>query len=236
MLGNLLAGLWRENKCAKTPRPGSSCVPSLEELESRLTPTTFISTATNATVQIIPNFFNMTATEKVTATIVPALGGAPITGNFPLPIYFNLNNQVQSTLFGANGQTTTTFTLPLLTLLTSQELTVSFPGILFNNNGDFINYSSSTFNAPLYMNFDNLLFPSMLSFNLLSAQQIFGNTGAPIYNTGQSEMDTLGLFSFRYVDPGVIAQVLIFGQQFPGFFAAALGAYGPAFMNNGAGG
>jgi hypothetical protein len=151
-----------------------------------------------------------------------------------LPIYFNLNNQRQSAPLGANGQATTTFTLPLLTLLTSQELTVSFPGILFNNNtGDFFNYSSSTFNAPLYLNVDNLLFPATLSFNLLSAQQIFDITGPPVYNTGQSEMDNLGLFAFRYVDPGLIAQVLIFGQPLPGFFAAALGAYGPAFMNNG---
>jgi hypothetical protein len=83
MFGNLLTSPLCGNNRAKIPRLGSSIILSLEELESRLTPATFFtSTATNATVQIIPNFFNMTATEKVTATIVPALGALPLP-DFP---------------------------------------------------------------------------------------------------------------------------------------------------------
>lgn len=127
---------------------------------------------------------------------------------------FNLSNQQQQVRFGCDGgPDTATFTLPLLALFTSQELTVQFFGasvVIINT----YNYASSTFNTPLYLNFDNLLFPATVNFGPPSGQQT--------YNTAQGESDDFGLFGFQYVDPGLIASVRGFGQQFPGFFAAAL--------------
>lgn len=142
-------------------------------------------------------------------------------------VSFNLNNQQQQVNLDATGQATATFTLPLLVLFTSQELTVTYPGSSIASPA--VSYGNSAFNAPLYLNFDNLVFAATVSFNPLSAQQMSGG----VYNTAQGETDDFGLFSFQYVDPGLIASVRAFGQDFPGFFAAALGAYGPEFMNNG---
>ena len=59
MFGNLLKTRLRESNRAKTPPPYSS--PSLEELESRLAPVGVdIYTDIILSVQIIPNFFNLT--------------------------------------------------------------------------------------------------------------------------------------------------------------------------------
>lgn len=227
MFGNLLRTRLRGDSRANTPRPRSSVAPSLEELESRMTPSSLvtIATATNASVQIIPNLSNFTITEKVTATVTAALPGTPASA----PVSFNLNNQQQQANLDASGHATATFTLPLLALFTSQELTVKYPGASVVSPSA-ISYSSSTFNAPLYLNFDNLVFAATVSFGAPPAQP---SSGVPVYNTAQGETDDFGLFSFQYVDPGLITSVRSFGQDFPGFFAAALGAYGPAFMNTG---
>jgi hypothetical protein len=240
MFSNLLKTRLRVDNRAKTPPARSS--PTLEELESRFAPVT-INTPTfiNPVVQITPNFFNFTVTEKVTATIT---AGGPLGNRAGSTIFFNLNNQQQQAGVDSSGHAITTFTMPLLTVLTSQTLTAFVPGADFlgRNPGEFFHYPDSTFTAPLYLNFDNLLFPGTVSFGPPPAQSptilppAQSPSGLPPYNSAQGETDDFGLFSFQYVDPGLIASVQMFGQQFPGFFAAALGAYGPAFMNNGGSG
>lgn len=219
----------REDNRVNPSRSRAYVTPSLEELESRLTPSPIsIATVTNASVQIIPNLSSFTVTEKVTATVT----ATSVPPGIPVPsgaVSFNLNNQQQQANLDASGHATATFTLPLLALFTSQELTVKYPGASIASPSA-VTFESSTFNAPLYLNFDNLLFAATVSFGPPPAQS---PSGAPVYNTAQGETDDFGLFSFQYVDPGLIASVRAFGQDFPGFFAAALGAYGPEFMNNG---
>lgn len=218
--------------------------PILESLEDRITPTEF-ATYTNVTVQIIPNLFRFTVTEQVTANVsvngtidpatgafTPGSGPAVSTGN----ILFNLNNQQQLAGVNSNGQATASFTLPLFVLLTSQTLEASYQSpIPTTPPTDTLN--PSTFLAPLYTNFDNLIFTATLSFGTLTYQQQTGNSNPsagpvilPSFYTAQGETNNMGLLSFNYNDPGTITTFKNFGFTFPGSLAFTVGAYGPVFI------
>jgi hypothetical protein len=263
----LIACLGRESR-ANGARVRPSPQPQLEQLENRLTPSVIstatkakvpalpaavlmkypkpvdVSTVTNATVRVVPNLVAGTVTESVTATVMNAPHYDPATGTItPLTpgaatpagtVYFNLNNQQMSATLDSDGQATVTFTLSLLTVLTSQELSVSFPT---QTVGGVI-HSASLFNAPLYMNFNNLFFGAMLTFGQLTLDQlnapIVNGTvaGQPLYNTAQGETDSFGPINFLYSDSGVISYVLAFGIDFPGFVADQFNAYGPEFNSS----
>jgi hypothetical protein len=246
----------QQNSAEKSPqRPHTRL--RLEELEDRLVPTpiTGIGTYTNASVQITPGF---TVTEKVTATVtnfptvsVNSSTGAvtvnPIPNGAPSPsggtVLFNLNNMQQLATLNSSGQATATFQVPLLAFLTSQELTVSYSPFVQFTDSSGNSWNGSTFNAPLYKNWDNVLLPATLTFNQLTPQQVNAefisyeqnNVGSPTppnnpstldpYYTAQGEKDDFGLFSYSYVDPGTIQTVTALGMQLPGIFAANLGAY-----------
>ncbi len=233
---------------AKASEPRSSTPLRLEPLEDRVVPaTTLINTYTNATVQISPG---LTVTETVTASVTNFQGFDTSTGQFtaiptgvPTPtkgtVLFNLNNQMQSATLNANGQATATFQVPLLTFLTSQTLEVQYLGFTDTTTGN--SWQTSTFLAPLYKNFDNVLLAGTLTFNQLTPQQvyaesifIFQNPSSPLgtltpYNTAQGEADTitgpLGPLTFNYIDPGTINSITAFGTQFPGVLALQLGAF-----------
>jgi hypothetical protein len=201
--------------------------PALEHLEDRITPITPFPTVMNVSVQIIPNLSNLTVTEKVTANVSFEGGGSfqpPIA-----PVQFNLNNQQQSINSNGNGQATATFTLPLATLLTSQTLLVSYPAHYANpSNLATLEIVGSYFAAPLYTNFDNLLFPATLTFGTPTSQQILergvgGVAGSELvdissilFNTVQGETDAMGLLSFSYNDPGTITSFQVLGLTLPG--------------------
>lgn len=238
----------RKTSCVRKAAASTppSTRPCLEELESRVTPTPFSGTYTNAVVQVTPNFLAGTVTETVTANVTNAPTFDSISGvTTPVPpgavtpsgtILFNLNNHQQQAQLNSNGQATASFTLPIFAVLTSQQLSVEYEG------GP--NSEPSAFNAPLYMNFDNLLLPATLTFGQLSPQQLTPSfnttTGAltslPPFNTAQGETDSMGLLRFGYTDPGVISSVDALGIDLPGMFAAALGAYGPLFSGQHSGG
>jgi hypothetical protein len=247
MLTKLIARFGRK----VAPRSHPSSRPCLEELESRLTPTPVSTgTYTNAIVQVSPSFFSGTVTETITATVTNAPIFNPFTGTTtPVPsgattpsgtILFNLNNKMQSAQLNSNGQATVSFTLPFFTVFTSQALEVSYLGNFTNPD---VESQGSTFLAPLYMNYNNLLFPAALTFGQLTPQQVQpivnanGNqTGLASFNTAQGETDSFGIVSFQYVDPGIINQIQAFGFNLPGSFAAQLNAFGPQFSGQSNGG
>ncbi len=202
----------------RTVRRSRSSIPlCLEELETRLTPSTTVVTDTSASIQIIPNYFAFTVTEQVTATVTmqsPPSGTPNASGT----VFFNLNNQQQQAQLNSNGQATASFTLPLLALFASQELTAQYAGASITSPSD-ITYQASTFNAPLYLNFYNLLFPANVTFNSPSTQSS-GSSGLPPYNTAQGETDSFGQVSFHYVDPGIITSIEAFGQTYSGSFGS----------------
>jgi hypothetical protein len=199
----------------------------LEELEKRLTPADpnvlIVSTYTNAMVNIVPNLGSLSVTEIVTATVTAPKG----------TVLFNLNNQQQTANLNANGQATVAFQLPLLALFAGQTLEVSYQGATGGTSSYAIAYEASTFLAPLYDNFDNVLLPAVLTFNQLTPQQVSPpsnpSTGLPSvlpsFNTAQGETDSFGLITFQYVDPGIINAMTIGNLTFPGIFAFQFGAY-----------
>jgi hypothetical protein len=217
----------------------STTQPSLEELESRFTPSAafppylvppvYFESYTDATVQVTPNLFSGTVTETITATVT-----STINGSLPYPsrVLFNLNNLSQSAQLNSNNQATASFTLPILALFTSQTLDVQYTG---GERGQVVPFivSPSDFRAPLYMNFDNLFLPAILSFGHLTQQQLNPTvdntgrpTGLPSFNTAQGETENFGIFSFHYTDPGIIDSVTVGSMTLPGIFAFALDAYG----------
>jgi hypothetical protein len=185
MFLHALTDLLRKRFVAKTPQAHPTDRLQLEGLEERVVPSGFFytETYTNATVQITPGLM---MTEKVTASVTPfpSLDFAfspnatvivtPIPAGATIPtsgtVLFNLNNQTQSATLNANGQATVTFQVPLLAFLAGQTLTASFQGTSNSTGGD---WGDSTFVAPLYMNFDNLILPSILTFGQLTPQQVY---------------------------------------------------------------
>lgn len=249
----------RKRLTAKASQPRSSARLQLEELENRVVPSTFsTNTYTDAAVQITPG---LTVTEKVTATVTPFQGFdfskgqiTPIPAGATAPtsgtVLFNLNNQMQSATLNGSGQATATFKVPLLAFLSSQTLTVSFLGAEDTTTGDF--WQGSTLLAPIYKSFTNVFFPSMLTFNQLTPQQVYaeeissfqnssstspGPTTLSPYYTAQGEKDDFGLFAFNYTDPGDIDTVTVGSATLPGIFAFMLNAYGglPAPSSSGSG-
>ena len=226
----------------------------LEQLEDRIVPSFTTNTYTNASVQITPGFI---VKETVTATVTPFQGFDNVTGQIiPIPVgatnptsgtvLFNLNNQMATGTLDGNGQATATFQVPLLAFLTSQTLQVEYIGTTDDAGDEWV---GSTFLAPLYKNFDNLVFnglllPSTLTFGQLTPEQVYAEaisrfqnptmnfpfanptTTVPFY-TAQGETDTLsnGLIAFNYVDPGTIDSVTVLGFNLPGSVAFQLGAY-----------
>jgi hypothetical protein len=177
-----LTDLLRKRFAAKTPPSTPTNWLQLEELEDRVVPSPFTTaTYTNATVQITPGF---TVTEKVTASVTPfpsfdssLLQITPVPAGATIPtsgtVLFNLNNQTQSATLNANGQATATFQVPLLAFLAGQTLTASFLG---QGDSSGSAWFGSTFVAPLYANFDNLILPSTITFNQLTPQQVYAQT------------------------------------------------------------
>jgi hypothetical protein len=232
---HLLTGFLRKRSHAQTPRPRPSTRLRLEHLEDRLTPST-VSTYTNATVQITPNMANLTATETITANVTPFPTYNPSTGQTtPVPsgagtpvgaVQFNLNNQLKTATLNANGQASATFTMPLLSILTGQAVQAAYTGGASGSN----TYILSVFDGPLYLNANNLILPSTLTFGQLTPQQSYISVSTstfhlPSFSTAQGETEDFGLFSYNYVDPGVIISMKAFGQTLPGYFALALDAY-----------
>lgn len=240
MFDNMLKKFFRGNDRLVGSRPRSSAKLGVEELESRLTPST-IATATNASIQIIPDLASLSVTEKVTVTVSNAPTLHPLTGlTTPVPggaanptgtVFLNLNNQQQQAQLDSNGQATATFKLPLFVLFTSQELLVQYSGAIAVDPSANA-YAGSMFNAPLYLNFDNLLFPATVTFNALTIQQNAVASELTPFNTAQGEIDSLGGLVFFYSDPGLITSFQVLNKTFPGSQAASVGAYGPEFMNS----
>jgi hypothetical protein len=257
MFRNILNQLCRGRNCPDSARPCSSAPPRIEELESRLAPSVNppwppppIATVTNASVLIIPNLSSLTVTEVVTATVsndpsVPP-GTPPPPGARGGVVRINLNNQQTDYLhLNGNGQATATFTMPLFVFMAGQELTVQYYGESRAPSGGYL-HNPSYFNSPLYVNFDNFLLPAILTFTPLSSTQMssdgiwppyrgfLGATDWPPSTSVNGETDYFGLFGFQYADPGFIISTQILGQQLPGIFAAALGAYDGILANRGA--
>ena len=243
----------------ESPKARSRAPLRLEQLEDRVVPSFTTATYTNASVQITPGF---TVTETVTAQVTPFpafnfVPGSPGTLSVPSgatnptggKVIFNLNNMQQSATVNSNGQAIATFQVPFMTFLTSQTLSVSYQGFT-DASGNV--WNPSAFVAPLYKNFDNLIFvfnnlnllaASTLTFNQLTPQQVYAQdfqqyasnpslptsalTTSTPYNTANGETDSLfgGLVTFNYVDPGTINTVTFLGLTFSGSVAAQLGAY-----------
>jgi hypothetical protein len=239
---NLLTEWLRKRIPTEKPSQRPSTRLRLEELEDRVVPSFSASTYTNATVQITPGF---TVTEQVTVSVTPFQSFNSSTGQItPIPtgaatptggtVLVNLNNMQQSATLNSNGQATATFQVPLLAFISSQTLGVQYLGFT-DASGDV--YDGSSFLAPVYKNFNNLVFASTLTFNQLTPQQVYAvaisefqnPSGQPttttVYNTANGETDTIGSFAFNYVDPGNIQTVTAFGTQYPGFVAIMLNAY-----------
>jgi hypothetical protein len=207
----------------------------LEQLEDRLTPATptgFDTTQTTTTVQIIPNLFAGTVTEKVTATVTDQTNsGLTPQGS----VDFNLNNQVQQNVsLDSSGKATATFNLPISALFTSQALNVSYSGQFFNAAGSIINgatggsptsaFIGSSFTSPLYFNRDNVLFNGTLTFGSPPSNSQLQN--GQFYNTANGETDAVGPLTYQYSDPGTITSVKFGSLSLPGSTAPLFGAYG----------
>jgi hypothetical protein len=251
-LNSLTSWLRKRTPAVKTPKPPSTRL-RLEGLEDRIVPAFEAATYVNAAVQITPGF-TVTETVTATVTTFPGFLNGQITpvpaGAFnPTSgiVLFTLDNQVKSATLNANGQATATFQVPLLAFFASQQIL----DVYYNGSADVANQNfwfSNTFRAPLYTNFDNLLLPGTLTFAQLTPQQVYASDinffqnmnsnpppqsfpttfapNSPFY-TVNGETDSLGnnLFSFNYVDPGVINTVNVLGFQLPGIFALQLGAF-----------
>ena len=239
----------RKRPEAKTLNAHASTRLRLEQLEDRVVPSFTTATYTNATVQINPG---LTVTETVTAQVTPFVSfnftpGSP--GTNPIPsgatnptggkIFFNLNNMQQATTVNSNGQATATFQVPLLAFLTSQTLQISYQGFIDSSGND---WGSSNFLAPIYKNWDNVLFNSTITFNQLTPQQVYAQdfqewstnpqssqniTGLNPFYTAAGEQSAYlgGAIVFNYIDPGIINSVTAFGINFSGSVALQLHAF-----------
>jgi hypothetical protein len=219
--------------------------PVLEPLEQRLTPAG-ISTYTNASIALTPNFFAGSVTEKVTAIVSPvqhtfspgqpytvtALGGPTPDGG---TVFFGLNNQQQKAQLNSQGQATATFTLPLFSMVGGQMLTLQYEGFYADSTSSNT-FFGSNFNAPVYLSFYNLLLPSTITFNT------FTPWGAPYSpdtgplslqqsNSSQGETNSFSFITLYYTDPGTVSSIQFGGFNLPGSLAAALGIYGTEFMS-----
>lgn len=204
-------------------RRSAAVRPCLEQLEDRVTPTTF-DTITNVAINIAPNLTTKSATETVTATVTqaPTNGG---TANTPVTsgnVAFNLNGQTGTAALNASGQATFTATLPLYAVASTQALAAVYTGGTSGSD----TFNNSFFLSPVYLNTLNGLFASNITFTGPALNQ----TSLPINDFGsyKGESDSMTLIilpvDFHYVDPGTIQDFTLLGLNLPGSLAPRLGA------------
>ncbi len=190
----LLGWLRRINE--KPARKDAAVQPCLERLEDRLALSTF-NTATNVAIGISPNFFGLNATETITATVTQQGTTTPVTTG---TVAFNVNNQTGTAGLNGNGQATFSVTLPLFAVAANQTLQVSYQGGT-SASGDTFN--PSVFLAPVYLNFDNQVFPATITYGTPTSATLFQSSGG--------ESDALSYFGlplkFNYIDPGRISSI-----------------------------
>lgn len=179
----------------KPARKEATIQPRLERLEDRLALTAF-NTVTNAAISISPNFFGLNATETVTATVTQQGTTTPVTnGN----LAFNVNNQTGTAALNSNGQATFSVTLPLFAVATNQALQVSYQGGASGSD----TFNPSTFLAPVYLNWDNQIFPATITYGTPTSATLFQSSGG--------ETDALSYFGlplkFNYIDPGRVSSI-----------------------------
>lgn len=176
----------------------------LEQLEDRLALTAF-DTVTSVAISITPNFFGLSATETVTATVTQQGTATPVTnGN----VAFNLNNQMGTAALNGNGQASFTTSVPLFAVATNQTLQASYQGGTVGSDS----FNASAFLAPVYLNWDNQIFPAQITYGTPTAPPAFQSSGG--------ETDSLTYFGlplkFNYVDPGRIETINWGPYTFPG--------------------
>ncbi|HTU90484.1 MAG TPA: hypothetical protein VMF69_10455 [Gemmataceae bacterium] len=195
-----------------SPARGDATVrPCLERLEDRLALTAF-DTVTSAAISITPNFFGLSATETVTASVMQQGTTTAVTnGN----VAFNVNNQTGTAALNGNGQATFSVTLPLFAVATNQTLQVSYQGGTNGSN----TYNSSVFLAPVYLNLDNEFFPAKVTYGT--------PTNATSFQSSGGETDALSYFgfpiTFNYADPGSIQTINWGAFTLPGAYSIFFG-------------
>jgi hypothetical protein len=216
ILSRLLTAFRRACSAKRTAQPAlPTSRLALEQLEDRVTPSIL-----NVSVSINPNIFTMSLQETLTATITATTGE---TGSPTGTVSFNVNNQVQNIAVSGN-QATATYTIPLFTALSGQALSVLF------NPDTTSTFSSSAFLAPLFLNLENFVFSSNITFGAPTAS--FSNfttsTGMTTssFNSqfGETDVVQFGFIpvTFNYAQDGSISTVSFLGVTFPGFFAAGI--------------
>jgi hypothetical protein len=207
--------------CRNTPAQRIAAArPCLEELEERLTPTTY-DTITNAAISIAPNFGARTATETITAIVTnnDPNGPTPTAGNFSVNVNDTLN--VNGTLknFVNSGQGSVTLTLPLIAVAVPQTLEVYYGGATVGAN----TFNASVLFTPVYLNALNAFAPSNVTFLPPALSQ--GSLPVSPYGTHIGESDNVAFvlpIDFNYVDPGTIQSFSILGLNLPGSLSASL--------------
>lgn len=199
-------------------RRGVASCPCLEQLEDRVTPTTF-DTITNVAINIAPSLGARTATETITATVTQAgaTTPAPVTsGN----VFFNVNGQTGTVGLNSAGQATFMTTLPLYAVASTQTPQAFYEGATTDTD----TFNSSAFLSPVYLNVLNAIFPSNITF----VGPPLSQTTLPInpYGSYKGETDNVSLFAipidFNYVDPGTIQTFNLFGLTLSGSFSGTL--------------
>ncbi|HTU90485.1 MAG TPA: hypothetical protein VMF69_10460 [Gemmataceae bacterium] len=188
--------------------------PRLEELEERLTPTTY-DTITNAAISITPNFSARTASETITATVTNNTSGGPsvTAGNFSVNVNNMLN--VNGTL-NSSGQGSLTFTLPLVAVAVPQTIEVYYGGATVGAN----TFNPSVLFSPVYLNAMNAFLPSTITF----VPPALSQSSLPVspFGTHNGESDDVAFIDFNYIDPGTMQTFTLFGFTLPGSFSSNL--------------
>jgi hypothetical protein len=189
--------------------------PNLEQLEDRVTPSTL-----NISISINPNFFLMNLQETVNATLTPT---GTETGTPTGSINFNVNNQVKTINLSGN-QAAATFTVPFIPALGGQSMSIIY------NPDTTSTFSSSTFLSPVFLNLDNFVLPSTVTFGTPTATftnftTMMGATSTAFNSQfGETNVVQFGFIpvTFNYAQDGTISTVQFLGITFPGFTAAGL--------------
>lgn len=179
----------------KPARKEATVQPRLERLEDRLALTAF-NTTTNVAISISPNFFGLSATENITATVTQQGTTTPVTNG---SVAFNVNNQTGTAGLNGNGQATFSVTLPLFAVATNQALQVNYQGGASGSD----TFNPSTFLAPVYLNWDNQFFPATITYGTPTSATLFQSSGG--------ETNALSYFGlplkFNYIDPGRVSSI-----------------------------
>lgn len=219
-INGTLASNGNPSRRGTSAQRGAAPRPCLEQLEDRVTPTTF-DTITNAAISITPNMATKTATETVTATVTQS-GITPVTPVTSGSVAFNLNGQTGTGTLNSSGQATFTATLPLYAVATNQTLAAVYTGATTATD----TFNSSIFLTPVYLNTLNGLFSSNITFTGPALNQ----TTLPITDLGTykgESNDVTVVFlpiDFTYVDPGTIQDFTLLGFTLAGSLAPKLGS------------